>query len=240
MYSDRLVDPNWLSHVFENVELTHRSVLDLGCGGGLYTYELSTTGAHVTGIDSSYAMLEKARNQYKPLAFIQSEASELPFNEESVDVILMRALTHHFTDLSPLLHEARRVLRSNGQLIIQNRTEKDCFLPGSAQHVRGYLYERFPHLKQVEIDRRHSSTHMHKVLTTAGFHSMTEQTFWEVRARYPNFNAFASAMRSRHGRSILHKLCDEELESFIHYVRNETGDVAIEDQDRWTVWTCQK
>jgi SAM-dependent methyltransferase len=44
--------------------LDGRRVLDYGCGAGSFAHRLSTLGCHVTGIDSSPAMIDKARAAY--------------------------------------------------------------------------------------------------------------------------------------------------------------------------------
>jgi SAM-dependent methyltransferase len=49
---------SWMAHEFD---LAGRTVLDMGCGPGLYALELARSGAHVYGIDFSPRSIQQAR-----------------------------------------------------------------------------------------------------------------------------------------------------------------------------------
>lgn len=67
-------------------------ILDVGCGTGRHTIELTRRGYTVTGIDLSGAMLEKARQMAQKsklkIDFLQHDARNLPFDSE-FDVAIM-------------------------------------------------------------------------------------------------------------------------------------------------------
>ncbi|MBK9359575.1 MAG: class I SAM-dependent methyltransferase [Bacteroidales bacterium] len=67
-------------------------ILDVGCGTGRHTIELTKRGYSVTGIDLSESMLEKARlkaqSRNLQIDFLQHDARNLPFNDE-FDVAIM-------------------------------------------------------------------------------------------------------------------------------------------------------
>ncbi|MFH1119245.1 MAG: class I SAM-dependent methyltransferase [Bacteroidota bacterium] len=67
-------------------------ILDVGCGTGRHTIELTKRGYSVTGIDLSASMLEKARLKAQSnnlqIGFLQHDARNLPFNHE-FDVAIM-------------------------------------------------------------------------------------------------------------------------------------------------------
>src|SRR6266481_6877263 len=71
-------------------------VLDLGCGAGtdsLVAAQMVGEHGHVTGIDMTPPMLAKARAAAAELgatnvAFVESEAEQLPFPDESFDVVI--------------------------------------------------------------------------------------------------------------------------------------------------------
>ena len=48
----------------------------------------------------------------------QNQAEELPFRDESLDLITCRAAGHHFTDLGKAFDEMHRVLKTGGCLIM--------------------------------------------------------------------------------------------------------------------------
>jgi 2-polyprenyl-3-methyl-5-hydroxy-6-metoxy-1,4-benzoquinol methylase len=67
-------------------------ILDVGCGTGRHTIELTKRGYHVTGIDLSENQLERAKEKAKAhnldIDFQRQDARNLPFNNE-FDVAIM-------------------------------------------------------------------------------------------------------------------------------------------------------
>jgi len=82
--------------------------LDVACGTGFLTRHLL---GEIVGLDQSESMLEEARRQAPRATFVQGDALELPFEDESFD----RVFTGHFYGhLEPpererFLEEARRL-----------------------------------------------------------------------------------------------------------------------------------
>lgn len=68
-------------------------ILDVGCGTGRHTIELSKRGYSVTGIDFSGSQLERAREKAKAsrliIDFRQHDARELPFENEFDAAIML-------------------------------------------------------------------------------------------------------------------------------------------------------
>ena len=68
------------------------NILDVGCGTGRHSIELSKRGYNVTGIDLSESLLEKAREKAAQsnlnITFLRHDARNLPF-ENQFDVALM-------------------------------------------------------------------------------------------------------------------------------------------------------
>jgi 2-polyprenyl-3-methyl-5-hydroxy-6-metoxy-1,4-benzoquinol methylase len=67
-------------------------ILDVGCGTGRHSIELTKRGYSVTGIDLSHSMLEKAREKAKKnnlkIEFLKHDARNLPF-ENQFDAAIM-------------------------------------------------------------------------------------------------------------------------------------------------------
>ena len=74
LYDEIVVDPcydAWAAHLdrlWKNDPAVVQSILDLGCGTGLMAAALSSRGYQVTGVDSSAAMLARARRLLGPSA----------------------------------------------------------------------------------------------------------------------------------------------------------------------------
>ncbi|MBB6451245.1 ubiquinone/menaquinone biosynthesis C-methylase UbiE [Geomicrobium halophilum] len=241
MYTNRDIDPRWYTKLSSFVTLENKEIVDVGCGAGLYTAHLAEKGASITGVDFSEPMLETARKNAPHLRFTKGDAYELPFEDQSIDVVFARAVTHHLDDLDPFLLEAKRILRVGGHVVIQNRTPEDCRVQGSPGHVRGYLLELFPELQDLENKRRVPKESLIDQLQTTGFQSCFSRTLWEIHQVYPSVAEWADSIYKREGRSILHELSEEQLEKYVTHVKKgvTTGQTII-DQNRWTVFIGSK
>lgn len=63
-------------------------ILDVGCGTGYYCKIFHDLGFHPVGIDFSRTAIEKAKEKYPHLEFHIADATNLPFNPSSFDVVL--------------------------------------------------------------------------------------------------------------------------------------------------------
>ncbi len=59
------LNPLRLEYVSSRFELKNKKILDIGCGGGIFSEELSKLGARVTGIDSSKKSVSIAKQHAK-------------------------------------------------------------------------------------------------------------------------------------------------------------------------------
>jgi SAM-dependent methyltransferase len=139
-------------------------------------------------------------------------------------------------DLGAVAVEAARILRPGGILLIQDRTAEDVAQPGSVDHPRGWLFDLFPRLLEVENRRRPHPDDVEAALRTAGFRDLTTTTLWEIRRRYADREDYLSEIAERTGRSILHELSDDELVRLVEELRRLIPDGPLVEQDRWTLW----
>ncbi|WP_217352171.1 class I SAM-dependent methyltransferase [Ruegeria sp. HKCCA5763] len=93
-------------------------VLDLCCGQGNVTEALANAGHTVTGADFSAKMLSHARKRFPTGDFIEADAQDLPFEEDSFDSVVCSFGLMHVPDQPKALSEIRRVLKPNGQFIM--------------------------------------------------------------------------------------------------------------------------
>lgn len=247
-YARRQVDSAWKEMICSIVEVQNKQVLDIGCGGGLYTAVFAELGAaEVTGVDFSMEMLKSAGEQcqrYTNVLFKLGDALQTGLPSEAYDIVLERAVTHHLkqSDLPRCFGEALRLLRSGGTFIIQNRTPDDYALPGSHTHIRGYFHERYPRLLSLEAARRTNSALMIETLRQAGFQDIEERHLWEIKDVHVNIASLTSNLLQRKDRSILHELTDAELQDLADYIASQFQghEGEIIDQTRWTLWIARK
>jgi len=106
---------NVLNQLQLNDEL---SLLDAGCGAGLFSCLAIETGAEVTGIDAAPGLLELARRRNPQNNFIEGDLEDLPFADDHFDVVTGFNSFQYAGDFEKALLEAKRVLRPGGQLVI--------------------------------------------------------------------------------------------------------------------------
>jgi SAM-dependent methyltransferase len=94
------------------------SALDLGCGTGFYLPVIHMLGWAPTGVDLSADQLEFARRRAGEFAeLIQADAADLPFRDESFDLVFS-AFTHTDIDsFAAAVAEGARVLRPQGRFV---------------------------------------------------------------------------------------------------------------------------
>jgi SAM-dependent methyltransferase len=93
-------------------------LLDLGCGSGKLGIPLQQEGAQVIGMDIDIVPLQAFAQRVQDVSLVRGDAHELPFADESAaHVIAVQSFM--FGDARRLVGEYRRVLRSNGVLVVQ-------------------------------------------------------------------------------------------------------------------------
>ena len=93
-------------------------MLDVGCGEGELANHLPD-GAW-TGVDNSREMLASA-----PHPHMRSEATSLPFADDSFGSVALLYVLYHLPDPVPALSEARRVLRPGGLIVVAAPSRHD-------------------------------------------------------------------------------------------------------------------
>ena len=75
--------------------------------------------AHVTGIELSESQLAQASEHSQPnLEFVQGDATQLPFDEATFDVVYCRWVLEHLANPAAALTEILRVLKPGGRFFI--------------------------------------------------------------------------------------------------------------------------
>lgn len=116
-----------------------REVLDAGCGTGYGTVILAEAGASkVTGIDLAADAVSTASDRLGDLgAVVQGDLRELPFEDDSFDLIVCFEAIEHIADGPAVIAEFRRVLRPDGLLLISS-PNPGVYPDGNEHHVHEY------------------------------------------------------------------------------------------------------
>ncbi len=100
--------------------------LDLCCGTGDISFALAQRGAETTGLDFSPQMLEVAESRQQKnsqftihnLKFLQGDAQQLPFPENSFDIVTVGYGLRNLTSWERGLDEMFRVAKPGARLIV--------------------------------------------------------------------------------------------------------------------------
>jgi phosphatidylethanolamine/phosphatidyl-N-methylethanolamine N-methyltransferase len=101
-----------------------QSILEVGVGTGS-NLSLYPSSAHVTGIDFSRPMLDKARERVsrcmlRNVRLLQMDAADLRFADNSFDIVYAPYLISVVPDPVKVAREMRRVCKPGGRIIILN------------------------------------------------------------------------------------------------------------------------
>ena len=97
-----------------------RRILDIGAGAGEASLFFASRGAHVTAVDISPRQLgiltQAARDRRLDLHRVPAAAEDLPFRDETFDIVYGYGVLHH-VDYCRVIGEVRRVLRPGGRAV---------------------------------------------------------------------------------------------------------------------------
>jgi SAM-dependent methyltransferase len=95
-------------------------VLDLGCGTGSLSLLAAEQGHRVTGVDSSPAMVERARAKLagRDAVVLRGEAAAPPVGEQRFDVVLVRHVLWTLPQPGRALRHWRDLLRPGGRFVL--------------------------------------------------------------------------------------------------------------------------
>jgi len=99
------------------------TVLDVACGPGILACAFAKVARHVTGIDLTPAMLDRARalaseQRLGNVAWQQGDVLPLPYADASFTLVVSRFAFHHLLDPGAVLAQMRRVCAPGGTVMV--------------------------------------------------------------------------------------------------------------------------
>ena len=150
-------------------------ILDIGCGTGTYLANCLATdlGIEAVGLDMAYNMIHKAKAKAEgipgnnsAISFTVGDAEHLPFEPGYFDMITCANSFHHYPHQDRALREMRRVLNTEGELVI---------IDGHRDDPLGYLiFDVF--VDAIEKQVSHCSRrNLIKLCKAVGFRKVTQR-----------------------------------------------------------------
>lgn len=162
------INPLRLSFIEQQVKLTNKRVLDVGCGGGILSESIAAKGAIVEGIDMSEAALSTARLHLKESGLnvdyhhstIEAFAEQ---NANRYDLVSCMELLEHVPDPCSVIAACARATRPGGDLFfstISRNAKSFLFAIVGAEYVLNMLprgthsYKKFINPSELEACAR--------------------------------------------------------------------------------------
>jgi len=121
---------NWVKNTsFMNAFLSllpqynFQNILEIGIGTGVVALEMINRVQKITGIDISQEMIDKINHD--GITPIVANAHNLPFEDESFELIYMRNVIHYIDDPKKVFSEIYRCLKPGGQFLFSQVVPPD-------------------------------------------------------------------------------------------------------------------
>jgi ubiquinone/menaquinone biosynthesis C-methylase UbiE len=167
-------------------------MLDLACGPATLLARLAPTMRLSVGVDVTPKMIQIARatcaTSPATTQFIESLAECLPFATAAIDCVITRLSIHHFLDPLVVLREVKRVLKSDGLLVIGDLTS-------SEDPDEGRLHNALEQLRDPTHVRMLPASGLLEIVHAAGFR-VTATDHWLQHRQFKEWAAIVANARS--------------------------------------------
>jgi len=133
-----------------NLSPSFGSFLEIGTGSGrdAILVAKNTLNVRLTAVDLSDAMLKLAasnacteRVEHK-IDFIKADAKGLPFSEGTFDAVFSHNMLHHLAQPEMMLSEIKRVVKSDGAIVIRDLIRYSEFANAVCVNILGVNYSK--------------------------------------------------------------------------------------------------
>ncbi len=144
-------------------EFKNESILDLGCGKGLFFEIIKDYKSKLYGADISPVMIKYAQERVGNYAELKmADSDNLPWGDNTFDLIVCILSFHHYPNPEKSLEEIKRVLNSYGHITIA-----ELCLPKPLRYLTNlYMRSKFNRTGDVKV---YSKYEWLKMLTKFGF-----------------------------------------------------------------------
>lgn len=120
--SERIFHKKRVKTVLEMVDYSDKKVLDLGCNSGIILIPLTEKNIDIVGSDISIVSIKQTKKylleKELPFKLLLCDGKNLPFKNDSFDVLLLTDILEHVAHPEIFVEEARKVLKKNGEVVV--------------------------------------------------------------------------------------------------------------------------
>lgn len=166
-YASRKMFDRYLPH------LSNKMILDVGCGHGMMMEYFSENGNNIFGIDITAQSVRF--NSVRGLTVIEADARDIPFADDTFDLVYSLGVIEHFSGTEQALTEQVRVCKSGGIVVavVPNLITPYC--------VAGILFElltRRNHDLLVTYGKAFSKKQLMKIFENAGCEHVRIESYY--------------------------------------------------------------
>ena len=173
-----------LQYMVDSIHLNGtESVLDVASGTCATSRAIAPKAKMVTCLDATPAMLEVGRQNAEKenihnIIFVKGLAENMPFLDESFDVVVTRLSFHHFPEVNRPFEEMKRVLKTGGKLVVidMEATDEELRLVSDEiETIRDHSHQKC--LSEAELTNLYTSRGM-KIVTGDKKHVPVDLQAW--------------------------------------------------------------
>jgi len=197
------INPLRLNFINDRVGLAGKTVLDVGCGGGILSESMAQLGAHVTGIDLGEAPLSVARLHLREsgarVTYRHASAEDMAHEHPGAfDVVTCLEMLEHVPDPASVVQALGRLVRPGGHVFIStiNRNPKAfLFAIVGAEYLLKLLppgtHEYMKFIKPSELERWQRTAGLGLRELTGMHYNPLTQRYWLGAGVDVNYLAWA-------------------------------------------------
>ncbi|MBA3366498.1 MAG: class I SAM-dependent methyltransferase [Actinobacteria bacterium] len=230
-------------HILERIPVRgDTALLDVGCGAGRFCRIAADRGAKVSGLDATPALVEIARERIPDGDFRVGEMEELPWADDSFDVVTgfnSFFIAAHMVDA---LAEARRVTRPGAPvaMTVFGRPER-CQSTAMFEAIAGLLPAKPADEDKKTSQALHEEGTLEALATQAGL-TPEEAGYIELVESYPNLETMLRGVMAappmvRAGRAVGDDAVRDALTEVFRAFETPSGSYALEEEVRYLIAT---
>ncbi|MCB9046672.1 MAG: methyltransferase domain-containing protein [Chitinophagales bacterium] len=144
--------------------------VDIGCGTGNYLKAMTEKGLHMTGVEPSEVMIEKARVNNPGTTFIHAKAEHIPLPDNSFEGGMGTFTVHHWDSIEKGFSEIYRILKPGANFVLLS------FTPEQLMHY--WLCHYFPVTMKNSSEVVLSIDEMTELFTSCGFTDIQTEKYF--------------------------------------------------------------